>query len=41
MGGRYLFIVFEDKGKGKARPISARDMEKQERRYYEKKIREF
>lgn len=40
-GGRYLFIVFEDKGNGIARPISARDMEKPERRLYEEKVRIF
>lgn len=38
--GRYLFIVFEDKGKGIARPISARDMEKAERRFYEQKTKQ-
>ena len=37
--GLYLFIVFEDKGSGCARPISARDMKKKERQYYAQKIR--
>ena len=37
--GRYLFIVFEDKGNGIARPISARDMEKTERKFYEQKTK--
>jgi uncharacterized protein len=32
--GRYLVIFFIDKGKGKALPISARDMTLAERRYY-------
>ena len=36
--GRYLFIVFQDKGKGIARPISARDMRDFERRIYEESI---
>jgi len=40
LGGRYVFLVFEDKGKGIARPISARDMdmEDDERRFYEEKV---
>lgn len=38
LGGRYVFIVFEDKGGGRARPISARDMEDDERRLYEEKV---
>lgn len=38
LGGRFLFLVFQDKGKGLARPISARDMESDERRMYEEKI---
>lgn len=38
IAGRYLFIIFEDKGKGCVRPISARDMKKKERQYYDKKI---
>ncbi len=35
-GGRYLFIVFQYKGFGIIRPISARDMDKDERRFYER-----
>lgn len=38
-GGRYLFVVFEDKGNGLARPISARNMEEDERKFYEQKIK--
>lgn len=38
LGGRFVFIVFQDKGKGLVRPILARDMEDDERRLYEEKI---
>ncbi|OGF52981.1 MAG: hypothetical protein A2Z21_08435 [Candidatus Fraserbacteria bacterium RBG_16_55_9] len=34
-GGRHLFIVFQYKGLGIVRPISARDMDKRERKFYE------
>ena len=36
-GGRYLEVFFVYKGGGKALPISARDMDKKERRLYGKK----
>lgn len=35
--GRYLFIVFLTKGRGRIRVISARDMNKKENRYYKKR----
>lgn len=35
-GGRYLFIVFQYKGFGIIRPISARDMNPHERAFYER-----
>ena len=35
--GRYLFIVFVFKGKGRIRVITARDMAKKEKRYYKKR----
>lgn len=35
-GGRCLFIVFQYKGFGIIRPISARDMNPQERAFYER-----
>ncbi len=34
--GRYLVVIFIDKGHGVALPISARDMDRSERKYYEK-----
>jgi uncharacterized DUF497 family protein len=34
--GRYLFVVFQYKGLGIIRPISARDMTPQERAFYER-----
>ena len=34
--GRYLIVFFIDKGHGAALPISARDMDRSERRYYGK-----
>ncbi len=34
--GRYLFIVSQYKGFGIVRPISARDMDRKERAFYEK-----
>ena len=34
--GRYLVVFFIDKGRGVVLPISARDMDDSERRYYEK-----
>jgi len=37
-GGRYLFVVFQHKDIEVARPIHARDMNKNERRIYEKQI---
>lgn len=33
--GRYLVVIFINKGRGTALPISARDMDGSERRYYE------
>lgn len=35
-GGRRLFIVFQYRGLGIIRPISARDMDKGERAFYDK-----
>ena len=35
--GRYLVVFFVYKGGGKALPVSARDMDKKERRLYGKK----
>ena len=35
--GRYLFIVFSTKGHGLIRIITARDMDKKERKYYKKR----
>ncbi len=35
--GRYLFIVVKNLGKGWARVITARDMTKAERRYYQRR----
>ncbi|MFC2149247.1 BrnT family toxin [Candidatus Auribacterota bacterium] len=35
--GRYLFIVFTAKSRGKIRVITARDMVQKERRYYKKR----
>ncbi len=35
LSGRYLVVFFIDKGRGVALPISARDMDSSERRYYE------
>ena len=32
--GRYLFVVFNDLGRGVVRPITARDMNKDEQRLY-------
>ena len=39
-GGRYLFIVFELYPSGIVRPISARDMEEAERRYFKRQRRD-
>lgn len=36
LNGRYLIVFFIAKGRGVALPISARDMDASERRYYEK-----
>lgn len=36
--GRYLFVVFVYEGNGWARPVSARDMTRPERRLYERSI---
>lgn len=33
--GRYLFIVFRNLGKGRVRPVTARDMTREDRRLYE------
>jgi uncharacterized DUF497 family protein len=38
-GGRFLFIVFQHKVGGVARPIHARDMEAAERRVYERQTK--
>lgn len=38
-GGRYLFIVFELYKDGTVRPISARDMDRHERRYFQRQRR--
>jgi len=38
-GGRYLFVVFQNKAESTARPIHARDMKGNERAVYEKQIR--
>jgi len=38
-GGRYLFIVFELYEGGIVRPISARDMENGEKRYFQRQRR--
>ena len=38
-GGRYLFIVFELYPDGIVRPISARDMDSGERRYFQRQRR--
>jgi len=35
-GGRYLIVFFIDKKRGMALPISARDMDRAERKYYAK-----
>ncbi len=35
-GGRYLVVIFIHKGRGTALPISARDMDRSERKYYER-----
>ena len=35
--GRYLFVVVRYVGRGRARVITARDMEKQERSRYDKR----
>ena len=35
--GRYLFIVFAPKGRGRIRVISARNMVEKEKRYYKKR----
>ena len=35
--GRYLFVVVEPKKSGEVRPITARDMERSERKLYHKK----
>ncbi|MCX7013846.1 MAG: hypothetical protein NTW86_15055 [Candidatus Sumerlaeota bacterium] len=35
-GGRHLIVYFIDKKRGLALPISARDMNAAERKYYEK-----
>lgn len=35
--GRFLFIVFVIKGRGRIRVITARDMSKKEKRYYKKR----
>jgi uncharacterized DUF497 family protein len=37
IGGRYLFIVYVTTGRGKARVITARDMDDKERRHYLKR----
>ena len=34
--GRYLVVIFINKGHGVALPISARDMDRSERKYYER-----
>ncbi len=34
--GRYLVVIFIHKGHGVALPISARDMDRSERKYYER-----
>ncbi len=34
--GRYLVLIFINKGHGVALPISARDMDRSERKYYER-----
>ena len=34
-GGRYLTVILEHKGYGLVRVITARDMDKKERRYYQ------
>lgn len=36
--GRYLFVVFRHLGRGCIRPITARDMTREERRLYEGSI---
>lgn len=36
--GRYLFIVFEYKGQGTARVVTARDMTLSEKRLYSRKV---
>ena len=38
LDGRGVFVVFVDKGKGAARPISARDMKRDERRFYDEQV---
>lgn len=38
-GGRYLFVVFAVKGKGRIRVITARDMTNREKYYYKRKKR--
>ena len=35
--GRYLVVIFINKGHGTALPISARDMDRSERQYYERR----
>ena len=36
LDGRYLVILYENKGRGTIRPITGWDMSRSERRYYRK-----
>ena len=37
--GRYLFIVIKALGKGKAKPITAREMSERDKDHYERRMR--
>ncbi len=37
--GRYIFLVMRDLGKGKFRPITARNMTEKEKKFYKKKVK--
>lgn len=39
VGGRYLFVVYVLKGKGKARVITAMDMDEKTRRLYKRRCK--
>jgi uncharacterized DUF497 family protein len=39
LGGRFLFVVLDDEGRGWVYPVTARDMSGRERRLYERMFR--